>query len=93
MMLPQINYNNTTLLYCADLVPSVAHISLPWVMAYDMRPLDTLHEKAKLLAEAAKNNWVLFFEHDPKNECCSLQQTDKGVRLKETFPLSEIDRE
>jgi glyoxylase-like metal-dependent hydrolase (beta-lactamase superfamily II) len=91
MMLPQIKYNNTTLLYCADLIPSTAHVSLPWVMAYDMRPLDTLSEKHKLLNEAVANNWVLFFEHDPKNECCTLQQTDKGIRIKEIFPLSEID--
>jgi glyoxylase-like metal-dependent hydrolase (beta-lactamase superfamily II) len=91
MMLPQINYNGTNVLYCADLMPSTAHISLPWVMGYDMRPMETLNEKSRLLNEAVANNWVLFFEHDPKNECCTLQQTDKGVRLKETFPLSEID--
>lgn len=92
MMLPQIKYNNTTLLYCADLIPSSAHVSLPWVMAYDMRPLDTLNEKAKLLKEAAANDWVLFFEHDPKNECCTLLQTDGRVRVKELFKLSEIDQ-
>jgi glyoxylase-like metal-dependent hydrolase (beta-lactamase superfamily II) len=91
MMLPQINYNGRTVLFCADLLPSVAHISLPWVMAYDMRPLDTLHEKATLLKEAVNNNWVLFFEHDPKNECCTLQLTDKGARLLETFPLSQLN--
>jgi len=91
MMLPQVKYNNTTLLYCADLLPSTAHISLPWIMAYDMRPMDTLREKQKLLTEAAANNWVLFFEHDPKNECCTLQQTDKGIRVKEIFPFSELD--
>ena len=91
MMLPQINYNDTTILFCADLVPSTAHLSMPWVMAYDMRPLDTLREKYKLLNEAVANNWVLFFEHDPVNECCSLQQTEKGIRVKEIFPLSEID--
>ena len=72
-------------------MPSSAHVSLPWVMAYDMRPLDTLNEKHKLLHEAAANNWVLFFEHDLKNECCTLQQTERGVRVKEIFPLSEID--
>jgi glyoxylase-like metal-dependent hydrolase (beta-lactamase superfamily II) len=91
MMLPQVKYNDTTLLFCADLIPSSAHISLPWVMAYDMRPLDTLNEKTRLLNEAAANNWVLFFEHDPKNECCTLQQTERGVRVKEIFTLSEID--
>jgi glyoxylase-like metal-dependent hydrolase (beta-lactamase superfamily II) len=91
MMLPQIKYNDTTLLFCADLVPSAAHVSMPWIMAYDMRPLDTLQEKYKLLNEAAEDDWVLFLEHDAKNECCSLQQTDKGVRVKELFELSALD--
>lgn len=90
MMLPQIQYGDITLLYCADLVPSAAHVSMPWVMAYDMRPLETLAEKHKLLNEAAANNWVLFFEHDPKIECCTLQQVDGRIRIRETFPLSEI---
>lgn len=92
MMLPQINYNDRTILYCADLLPSVAHLPIAWVMAYDMRPLDTLKEKKQILNEAVANDWVLFFEHDPKNECCTLQQTDKGIRVKETFPLSEIEQ-
>lgn len=91
MMLPQINYNGTTILYCADLLPSAAHISMPWVMAYDMRPLDTLNEKRKILREAANNNWVLFFEHDPKIECCTVHEVDGRIRIKETFALSELD--
>ena len=91
MMLPQINYNGTTILYCADLFPSAAHISLPWVMAYDMRPLDTLKEKQKILREAAANDWVLFFEHDPKIECATLKEENGRVKIRETFALSEID--
>ena len=91
MMLPLIKYKNTNILFCADLVPSTAHLSMPWVMAYDMRPLETLKEKHLLLNQAANQNWVLFLEHDPKNECCTLQQTEKGPRLKEIFKLSEID--
>lgn len=87
MMLPQITCGDTTLLFCADLFPSAAHVSLPWVMAYDMRPLDTLNEKRKILKEAVENNWLLFFEHDPKNECCRLEQTEKGVRVKELLTL------
>jgi len=87
MMLPQIRCNGRTLLYCADLLPSAAHISLPWVMSYDMRPLDTLAEKRRIFSEAVANDWLLFFEHDPKNECASLQQTEKGVRIKETMTL------
>lgn len=91
MMLPQINIDGTTLLYCADLIPSAAHISMPWVMAYDMRPLDTLKEKHKILNEAAEDNWVLFFEHDPKTECCTLVNDNGRIKLKEAFPLSELE--
>lgn len=90
MMLPQINYNGTTILYMADLLPSVAHIPLPYVMAYDMFPLTTLQEKEFYLQEALSHNYVLFFEHDANIECCTLQQTDKGIRLKETFALSQL---
>jgi glyoxylase-like metal-dependent hydrolase (beta-lactamase superfamily II) len=90
MMLPQINYNGRTVLYCADLIPSVAHISMPWVMAYDMRPLDTLTEKKKILREAAANDWVLFFEHDPKIECATVHEVDGRIRVKETFTLAEL---
>ena len=92
MMLPQINYNGTTILYCADLIPSAAHISMPWGMAYDMRPLDTLLEKKKILREAAANNWVLFFEHDPKTECATVHEVDGRIRIKETFSLADIDK-
>lgn len=91
MMLPQIKYNDTTVLFCADLIPSAAHLSMPWVMAYDMRPLDTLKEKHNILEQAVSENWVLFFEHDPKVECCTLQQTERGIRMKESFHLKDID--
>ncbi len=89
MMLPLIDYNGQTILYCADLVPSLAHISLPWVMGYDMRPLNTLEEKERLLKEGAENNWMLFFEHDRINELCTLQQTEKGVRAGDVIRLNE----
>ena len=91
MMLPLINYNGTNILYCADLIPSVHHLPTAWVMAYDMRPLETLKEKKSILREATANNWVLYFEHDPVTECCTLQQTDRGIRVKDTFKLSELD--
>lgn len=91
MMLLEIDYNGNTLLYCADLFPSAAHVSIPWVMAYDMRPLDTLNEKAKMLDLAVTNNWTFIFEHDPKIECASLMQDDKGrIRIKETFELAKL---
>ena len=90
MMLPQISYKGRTIVYMADLLPSVGHIPVPYVMAYDMFPLTTLHEKKSFLNEAVQNDYILFFEHDPKNECCSLQMTEKGVRVKETFNLKEL---
>eukprot|EP01133_Synstelium_polycarpum_P013485 gene13485-15888_t len=90
MMLPQIKYKDKTIVYMADLLPSTGHIPLPYVMAYDMFPLQTLTEKKAFLEEAAENNYILYLEHDPVNECCTLQQTEKGIRLKETFRLQDI---
>ena len=90
MMLPQINYKGRTIIYMADLLPSAAHIPVPYVMAYDMFPLTTLNEKKSFLTEAQQNDYVLFFEHDPVMECCTLQMTEKGIRLKESFKLSEL---
>ncbi len=90
MMLPQINYNGKTIVYMADLLPSAAHIPLAYVMAYDMFPLTTLYEKKSFLKEAVENDFILFFEHDPTIECCSLQQTEKGIRMKEAFKLEEL---
>lgn len=91
MMLLEMDYKGKTLLFCADLLPSVAHISLPWVMGYDMRPLDTLAEKEKMLTLAVENDWILVFEHDPKNECATVHRDEKGrIRLKETFDLASL---
>jgi len=90
MMLPQIQYGDKTLVYMADLLPSAGHIPMPYVMAYDMFPLTTLHEKKSFLTEALQNNYILFFEHDPQIECCTLQQTEKGIRAGEGFKLEEM---
>jgi glyoxylase-like metal-dependent hydrolase (beta-lactamase superfamily II) len=90
MMLPEIRYNGHTIIYMADLLPSAAHIPLPYVMAYDMFPLTTLEEKKRFLTEANERQYVLYFEHDPVNECGILQSTEKGIRLKESFPLSAL---
>ncbi len=90
MMLPKINYNGKTIVFMADLLPSAAHIPLPYVMAYDMFPLTTLNEKKLFLTEAQQNNYVLFFEHDPLIECCNLQMTGKGIRVNETFKLIDL---
>jgi glyoxylase-like metal-dependent hydrolase (beta-lactamase superfamily II) len=90
MMLPQIKYKDRTIVYMADLLPSAGHIPLPYVMGYDMFPLTTLQEKKSFLTEAVENDYILFFEHDAVNECCTLQQTEKGVRPKEFFRLEQI---
>lgn len=90
MMLPQIRYRGKTIVFMADLLPTTAHIPLPYVMSYDMFPLKTLNEKESFLKEALANEYILFFEHDAANECCSLQQTEKGIRAGETFKLEEI---
>ena len=90
MMLPQIKYKDKTIIFMADLLPSVAHIPIPYVMAYDTRPLETLKEKKSFLIEAQQKDFILFFEHDPEIECCSLQLTERGIRSKETFKLENI---
>lgn len=90
MMLPQIKYNDKTIVFMADLLPSAGHIPIPYVMAYDMFPLNTINEKKSFLKEAIENKYILFFEHDPKYECCNLQQTERGIRTKDLFKLEEI---
>jgi glyoxylase-like metal-dependent hydrolase (beta-lactamase superfamily II) len=90
MMLPLIKYKNTTVAFMADLIPSVGHLPIPYVMGYDTRPLETLKEKDAILRQALENNWTLFFEHDPITECINLERTEKGIRKKDGFLLSEI---
>lgn len=90
MMIPHIKYKGKTIVFMADLLPSVGHIPLPYVMGYDTRPLFTLEEKGDFLDTAATANFVLFLEHDSVNECCTLQHTEKGVRLAETFAFSSL---
>ncbi|MFD2554641.1 MBL fold metallo-hydrolase [Sphingobacterium tabacisoli] len=90
MMLPQITYKGKTILYMADLLPSVGHIPLPYVMSYDVRPLTTMDERQSYWQEIVEKEYILFFEHDPTNECCTLQHTEKGIRVKDIFKFSEI---
>lgn len=90
MMIPQIRYKDKTICFMADLLPSVGHIPLAYVMGYDTRPLITMEEKAGFLNEAADNGYILFLEHDPVHQCCTVKHTDKGVRLDRSFPLREI---
>ncbi len=89
-VIPVIHYNNKTVVYMADLLPSVAHIPLPYVMSYDTRPLITLQEKEAFMAEAAANDYILFFEHDIRHECCTVEQTEKGVRLRQAGALIDF---
>ncbi|MFM1879630.1 MAG: hypothetical protein RLZZ241_2496 [Bacteroidota bacterium] len=89
-MLPHIKYNGRTLVFMADLLPTVGHIPLPYVMGYDTRPLITLAEKATFLDCAVRDQYVLFLEHDAHHECCTLQYSEKGVRLAATFKLDAL---
>ncbi len=90
MIVPVIYYNNIKIVYVADLIPVAANIPLAWVSAYDMLPLASMNEKEQFLNEAVENEYILFFEHDILNECCSLKKTEKGVLVDKTFALSEM---
>ncbi|MCG2429688.1 MBL fold metallo-hydrolase [Aequorivita xiaoshiensis] len=89
-MIPHINYKGKTLVFMADLLPTAGHLPLPFVMGYDTRPLLTLPEKEKFLSKAAENNFYLFLEHDAHNPIITVKNTEKGVRLNETFSLTEF---
>ncbi len=90
MMLPQLKYKGRTIVFMADLLPSAGHLPLPYLMAYDMFPLTSLTEKKLFLEEAVAGDYILFFEHDPLYECCTLQKTEKGIRPREFFTLKEV---
>ena len=90
MMLPLIDTGKGKVFFMADLIPSHGHLPLPWVMAYDTRPLLTLEEKSKLLQEAVNNQYLLFFEHDPLIECCTLSNTEKGIRMQNSGNLIDL---
>ena len=89
-MIPHIKYKNKTLVFAADLLPTAGHIPLPYVMGYDTRPLLTLSEKALFLDKAVKDDYYLFLEHDAHNQICTLQTTDKGIRLKEIHTFAQL---
>jgi glyoxylase-like metal-dependent hydrolase (beta-lactamase superfamily II) len=90
MMLPLIKYKGKTICYMADLIPSSMHVPLPYVMGYDMFPMTTLIEKEIFLKKACQENYVLFFEHDPAGECCTVELTEKGYKRKEVFNLDTV---
>ena len=88
MMLPKIQNSSNTIVYMADLIPMAAHIPLPWVMAYDINPVLTVQEKQKFLPKAVEENWILFFEHDPVHQACTVHLDGKHYRLKESVAIS-----
>jgi glyoxylase-like metal-dependent hydrolase (beta-lactamase superfamily II) len=90
MMIPHLKYKGKTLVFMADLLPSVGHIPLPYVMGYDTRPLITMGEKEKFLNKACSDEYFLFLEHDSMNECANLKETEKGIRLNQTFSFHEL---
>lgn len=89
-MIPHIEYNGNTLVFCADLLATAGHIPIPYVMGYDTRPLLTLDEKTKFMMNAADKNYLLFLEHDAHNQIITVEPTEKGVRLKDVFRCDEI---
>jgi glyoxylase-like metal-dependent hydrolase (beta-lactamase superfamily II) len=90
MMIPHIQYQDKTIVFCADLIPTAGHLPLPYVMGYDTRPLLTMPEKSKFLENCAENNFYLVLEHDAHNEIITVEKTEKGIRLKEVFKCDEI---
>ncbi|MFM8432934.1 MAG: MBL fold metallo-hydrolase [Bacteroidota bacterium] len=90
MMLPLLTTQQGKVVFCADLLPFAAHVPIPYVMGYDTRPLITMEEKIKFLNRALNGNWTLFFEHDASAECGKLMQTEKGIRISETFTLNSF---
>lgn len=89
-MLPHINYNGKTIVFCADMLPTAGHIPIPYVTGYDTRPLISMDEKQIFLNNAADNNYYLWLEHDAHNQIITVQHTEKGIRLKEVFKCEDI---
>ncbi|MGQ9621038.1 MAG: MBL fold metallo-hydrolase [Bacteroidales bacterium] len=90
LMIPLIKYNDRTIVYTGDLIPTTAHIPLLWNMSYDIESLKTIEEKKRLLADAITNNYVLLFQHDARVQCCTVKETPKGAGIKESFRLEDI---
>ena len=88
-MIPHIKYKGNTIVFAADLLPSVGHIPLAYVMGYDTRPLTTLKEKKVFLETVAKKGYTLFLEHDYYQSCCTLKETDKGILLDKSFQFED----
>ncbi|WP_396197535.1 MBL fold metallo-hydrolase [Flavobacterium sp.] len=89
-MIPHINYNGKTIVFCGDLLATAGHIPIPYVMGYDTRPLLTMDEKTKFMNAAADHNYYLFLEHDAHNQIITVEKTEKGVRLKEVLRCDDV---
>jgi glyoxylase-like metal-dependent hydrolase (beta-lactamase superfamily II) len=89
-MIPHLQYQDKTIVFCADLLATAGHIPIPYVMGYDTRPLLTMPEKTKFMNLAAENNYYLFLQHDAHNEIITVEKTERGVRLKDVFSADEI---
>ena len=89
-MIPIIHFENKKIVFMADLLPSIGHVPLPYIMGYDTQPLITLKEKKIFLEEAAQNNYILFLEHDYNYECCTVIKTEKGIRVNTYGTLKEL---
>ena len=90
MMIPHIQYQDKTIVFCADLIPTAGHLPLPYVMGYETRPLLTMPEKSKFLTTAAENNYFLWLEHDAHNQIITVEMTEKGVRMKDVFRCEDV---
>jgi len=90
MMIPHIQYQDKTICFMADLLATAGHVPIPYVMGYDTRPLLTMPEKSKFLTAAVENNYYLFLEHDAHNEIITVENTERGVRLKDVFSCNDI---
>ncbi|WP_337043525.1 MBL fold metallo-hydrolase [Emticicia sp. 17c] len=87
MIMPKIKHGENTYLYIADTIPSHAHVPVPYIMGYDVRPLETMQEKEQLLKMVADNNWTIIFDHDPMYDAARIHLTEKGYRVSELFNL------
>ncbi|MCV6631228.1 MAG: MBL fold metallo-hydrolase, partial [Flavobacteriaceae bacterium] len=89
-MIPYVRYKGKTLVFMADLCPTVGHIPVPYVTGYDTRPLLSMDEKTVFMEQAADENLYLFLEHDAHNEICTVKRTEKGIRLNEIHTFEEF---
>lgn len=88
--LPKIEGDGKTIIFVADLLPTHVHLPLPWVMGYDMRPIETLAEKERFLKQAVSNNWYLFLQHDLDEEIIQVTEENGKYRVNKKLTLSDL---